>query len=54
MAKSFKTLREKMSPEAREHVLYNATKLIEEMAFYELRATRKMKPEKLDENLRVK
>ena len=40
MAKSFKTLREKMSPEARERARQKADKLIEEMPLYELRAAR--------------
>jgi transcriptional regulator with XRE-family HTH domain len=54
MAKSFKTLREKMSPEARERASEKAERLIEEMPLNELRAARKMTQEKLAENLRVK
>ena len=54
MAKSFKTLREKMSPEARERSRRKAEKLIEEMPLNELRAARKMTQEKLAENLHVK
>ena len=54
MAKSFKTLREKMSPEARERSRRKAEKLIEEMPLNELRAARKLTQEKLAENLNVK
>jgi transcriptional regulator with XRE-family HTH domain len=54
MAKSFKTLREKMSPEARERARRKAEKLMEEMPLSELRAARKLTQEKLAENLNVK
>ena len=54
MAKSFKTLREKMSPEARARAGEKAERLIEEMPLNELRAARKMTQEKLAENLHVK
>lgn len=54
MAKSFKTLREKMSPEARERARSKAERLIEEMPLNELRAARKLTQEKLAENLNVK
>ena len=54
MAKSFKTLREKMSPESQERVHRKAEKLIEEMPLNELRAARKLTQEKLAENLHVK
>lgn len=54
MAKSFKTLREKMTPAARERARRKADKLIEEMPLHELRAARKLTQEKLAENLRVK
>ena len=54
MAKSFKTLREKMSPESRERSRRKADKLIEEMPLNELRAARKLTQEKLAENLHVK
>jgi transcriptional regulator with XRE-family HTH domain len=54
MAKSFKTLREKMSPESRERARVKAEKLIEEMPLNELRTARKLTQEKLAENLHVK
>ena len=54
MAKSFKTLREKMSPEARARASEKAERLIEEMPLNELRAARKMTQEKLAENLHVR
>jgi transcriptional regulator with XRE-family HTH domain len=54
MAKSFKKLREKMSPAARERVREKADKLLEEMPLGELRAARKLTQEKLAENLHVK
>jgi len=54
MAKSFKTLKEKMSPEARERSRRKAEKLIDEMPLNELRAARKLTQEKLAENLNVK
>ncbi|HYY55927.1 MAG TPA: XRE family transcriptional regulator [Pyrinomonadaceae bacterium] len=54
MAKSFRTLRAKMSPEPRERSRRKAEKLIEEMPLNELRAARKLTQEKLAENLNVK
>jgi transcriptional regulator with XRE-family HTH domain len=54
MAKSFKTLKEKMSPEARARVREKAEKLIEEMPLNELRAARKLTQERLAETLNVK
>jgi transcriptional regulator with XRE-family HTH domain len=54
MAKSFKTLREKMSPEARERARSKAEELIKEMPLNELRAARKLTQEKLAANLHVK
>jgi transcriptional regulator with XRE-family HTH domain len=54
MAKSFKTLREKMSQEARSRASEKAERLIEEMPLNELRAARKMTQEKLAKNLHVK
>lgn len=54
MAKSFKTLRERMSPESRERAHSKAEKLIEEMPLNELRAARKLTQEKLAANLNVK
>ena len=54
MAKSFKMLREKMSPEARERARAKAEELIEEMPLNELRAARKLTQEKLAANLHVK
>jgi len=54
MAKSFKTLMAKMSPEARERSSKKAERLIEEMPLNELRAARKLTQEKLAENLHVK
>ena len=54
MAKSFKMLREKMSPGGRERSRRKAEKLIEEMPLNELRAARKLTQEKLAENLNVK
>lgn len=53
MAKSFKTLREKMSPEARKRSSEKAERLIREMPLNELRAARKLTQEKLAENLQV-
>src|SRR4051812_48034091 len=54
MAKSFKTLREKMSPEAQERARQKAEELIEELPLNELRAARKLTQEKLAKNLHVK
>jgi transcriptional regulator with XRE-family HTH domain len=54
MAKSFKTLKEKMSPEAQERARRKAERLMEEMPLNELRAARKLTQEKLAENLHVK
>src|SRR5215212_10731255 len=54
MAKSFKTLREKMSPESRERAHSKAEELMKEMPLNELRAARKMTQERLAENLNVK
>jgi transcriptional regulator with XRE-family HTH domain len=54
MAKSFKTLRGKISPKSRERSRRKAEKLMEEMPLNELRAARKLTQEKLAENLQVK
>jgi len=54
MAKSFKTLKEKMSPEARARSEEKAEKFIAEMPLNELRAARKLTQEKLAETLQVK
>src|SRR5215216_4506005 len=54
MAKSFKTLKEKMSPQACARVEQKAETLIAEMPLNELRAARKMTQEKLAEELNVK
>lgn len=54
MAKSFKTLRAKMSPAARARARQKAEQLIETMALYELRAARKLTQEKLAATLHVK
>ena len=54
MAKSFKTLKEKMSPQARARAEQKAETLIAEMPLNELRAARKMTQEKLAEELNVK
>ena len=54
MAKSFKNLKAKMSPESRARAEKKAAKLLEEMPLYELRAARKLTQEKLAEALRVK
>jgi transcriptional regulator with XRE-family HTH domain len=54
MAKSFKTLKEKMPPEARARAEKKAEKLIEEMPLNELRVARKMTQEKLAAELHVK
>lgn len=51
MAKSFRTLREKVSPEARKRSSEKAERLIEEMPLNELRAARKLTQEKPAENL---
>src|SRR2546421_12941522 len=54
MAKSFKTLKERMSPQARARAAQKAETLIAEMPLNELRAARKMTQEKLAEELNVK
>ena len=54
MAKSFKNLKAKMSPEARRRAEEKAERLLQKMPLYELRAARKLTQEKLAENLRVK
>ena len=54
MAKSFKTLKERMPPQARARAEQKSEKLIAEMPLNELRAARKMTQEKLAEELNVK
>ncbi len=54
MAKSFKTLKAKMSPQVRARAEKKAEKLLEEMPLYELRAARKLTQEKLAVALCVK
>ncbi len=53
MAKSFKTLERKMSPEARARSEEKAKRLIAEMPLQELRNARKLTQEKLAESLHV-
>jgi transcriptional regulator with XRE-family HTH domain len=54
MAKSFKNLKEKMSPRSRARAEKKAAELLEGMPLYELRAARKLTQEKLAGALRVK
>lgn len=53
MAKSFKVLERKMSPEARARSEEKAKQLIAEMALQELRAARKLTQEELAKTLNV-
>ena len=54
MAKSFKNLKEKMSPASRARAEAKAEKLLEEMPLYELRNARQLTQEKLAKELHVK
>jgi DNA-binding XRE family transcriptional regulator len=54
MAKSFKMLKERMSPQARARAERKAEELIAEMPLNELRAARKMTQEKLAGELNIK
>lgn len=54
MAKSFKTLKEKMSPEARARAEERAERLLEKMPLHELRAARRLTQERLAKSLHVK
>jgi hypothetical protein len=54
MAKSFKTLEEQMSPEARARAEQKVEKFITEMPLNELRAARKMTQEKLAGDFNIK
>ena len=54
MAKSFKTLRAKMSPASRARADAKAEQLLTEMPLYELRSARQMTQEKLAKELNVK
>ncbi len=54
MAKSFKKLKEKMSPTSRTRAEAKAEKLLEEMPLYELRNARQLTQEKLAKELHVK
>jgi len=54
MAKSFKNLKEKMSPASRVRADAKAEKLLEEMPLYELRNARQLTQEKLAKELHVK
>ena len=53
MAKNFKLLREKMSPEARARSRASADKMLREMALDELREARRLTQEQLAEQLGV-
>lgn len=54
MAKNFKNLREKMSPEARARAELKANIILGEMALDELRVARELTQERLAERLKVK
>lgn len=53
MAKSFKKLKEKMSPASRTRAEAKAEKLLDEMPLYELRNARQLTQEKLAKELHV-
>lgn len=54
MAKNFKALRDKMSPEARERAATKAREIIQQMALDELREARRLTQEQLAKTLHVK
>ena len=53
MAKNFKALRDKMSPEARERAATKAREIIQQMALNELREARRLTQEQLASTLHV-
>jgi len=53
MAKNFKALRDKMSPEARERAATKAREIIQQMALAELREARRLTQEQLAATLHV-
>lgn len=54
MAKNFKALRDKMSPQARERAATKAREIIQQMALDELREARRLTQEQLAATLHVK
>lgn len=54
MAKSFKNLKEKMSPASRARAEVKAEQMLKEMPLYELRNARQLTQEKLAKELNVK